>query len=250
MPEILVKTDYKFAYDEPDYKIHLDKYESDEDFSLRDLKLNCSAGEDNSTDINLIEEVIDRFNLNESEKINWLDLGCGGGAFILDANSFNQTDICVGLDGSCGVYKQRNWNIEENKKVLKHADLTKEFFIHNENDDLVKFDVITSHEVIEHFDENQLDQFFKNVYNHLDDNGVFFGSIALFPDTRDENGYHQDHPNFNPNGELYVLHKTVYETKEPWDVILSNYFNILDYNFSIRMRNHSNSYYFMCTKRV
>ncbi len=250
MPEILVKTDYKFAYEEPDYKIHLDTYESDENFSLRNLQLNCSAGEDNSTDISLIEEVIDRFNLNEDEKINWLDLGCGGGALILDVNSFEETNICVGLDGSCGVYKQSNWNKEKNKKVLKHADLTKEFSICDENDNQIKFDVITSHEVIEHFEEVQLDQFFKNVYNHLDDNGVFFGSIALFPDTRDGNGYHQDHPNFNPNGELFILHKTVYETKEPWDVILSNYFNILDYNFSIKMRNHSNSYYFMCTKKV
>jgi len=249
MTEVIVKTNSKFAYEEPDYKIHLDSYESDDNFSLKSLELNCSAGEDNSTDIDLIEEAIDRFDLTNDEKINWLDLGCGGGAFIVDANSFPKTNICVGLDGSCGVYKQSNWNNENNKSILKHADLTKEFFIQDENNNDIKFDVITSWEVIEHFHENQLDQFFKNVYHHLDENGVFFGSIALFPDTRDEKGYHQDHPKFNPNGNLYVLHKTVYETREPWDLIMSKYFDIHEYNFRIRMRNHSNSYYFVCTKK-
>lgn len=248
MPEIIIKTESKFAYEEPDYKIHLNSYESDDNFSLKSLELNCSAGEDNSTDVDLIEEVIDRFELND-EKINWLDLGCGGGAFILDANKSKKTNICVGLDGSCGVYKQSNWNKESNKKVLKHADLTKEFFVLDENGNNIQFDVITSWEVIEHFHEDQLDQFFKNVYEHLDDNGVFFGSIALFPDTRDENGYHQNHPKFNPDGNLYVLHKTVYETRDPWDQIMSKYFNIHEYNFSIKMRNHSDSYYFMCTKK-
>lgn len=249
MSEVIIKTKNKFAYDEPDYKIHLESYESDDKFTLKTLELNCSAGEDNSTDSLLIDEAISRFNLEDDEKINWLDLGCGGGAFILDANKSPKTNICIGLDGSCGVYKQTNWNIESNKKVLNHADLTKEFFIQDKDGNEIKFDVITSWEVIEHFNESQLDQFFENVYNHLDDDGVFFGSIALFPDTRDENGYHQDHPKFNPNGKLYVLHKTVYETRGPWDTIMSKYFNIYDYNFRIRMRNHSNSYYFMCTKR-
>jgi cyclopropane fatty-acyl-phospholipid synthase-like methyltransferase len=250
MTEILIKTDYKFAYNEPDYQIHIDQYDSDENFSLRNLELNCSAGQDNSTDIALVKETIKRFNTNENKKINWLDLGCGGGAFILDANSFDETDICVGLDGSCGVYKQNNWKSDKNKKILKHADLTKYFSVCDENENQIKFDVITCWEVIEHFEKNQLDQFFKNVYNHLDDNGIFFGSIALFSDTRDEKGYHQDHPNFNPNGKLYILHKTVHQSREPWDLIMSKYFNILEYNFNVRLRNHHNSYYFMCSKKV
>lgn len=249
MKKVLVNTDNKFAYDEPDYQIHLDSGDSEDNFSLKNLELNCSAGEDNSTDFDLLLEVVDRFELEKDESINWLDLGCGGGALILDVNSLKSTDICIGLDGSCGVYKQANWKNKKNKEILRHADIAKPFSINYENGDIVKFDVITSHEVIEHFHEEQLDDFFRNVYEHLDDNGVFFGSIALFPDTRDEKGYHQDHPKFNPNGKLYVLHKTVYESREPWDEIMSKYFVIHDYNFSIKMRNHSNSYYFMCTKK-
>jgi SAM-dependent methyltransferase len=249
MREIVVKTESKFAYDEPDYKIHLSNYENDENFELRYFELNCSAGEDNSTDIDLIEEAISRFSLDESEKINWLDLGCGGGEFILDIKNNPKTDICIGLDGSCGVYKQKNWQNEKNKNVLKHADLTKEFFV-QDNEKTIKFDIITCSEVIEHFSEDQLDTFFVNVYNHLSENGIFFGSIALFPDTRDINGYYEGHPKFDPNSELFVLHKTVYETREPWDKIMKKYFDILEYDFSIRMRNHHNSYYFMCSKKV
>lgn len=250
MRQIKIKTDSKFAYDEPDYQLHLEQYENDENFSLRSLEMNCSAGEDNSTDVNLIREIIDRFNLYNDEKINWLDLGCGGGSLILDVNSMSESDICIGLDGSCGVYKQPNWNVDENKKILRNADIAKEFFILDETDNKIVFDVISCSEVIEHFHEHQLDQFFKNVYNHLDPNGLFYGSIALFPDIRDERGYHQNHPNFDPNGKLYYLHKTVYETREPWDNIMSKYFDIHEYNLSIRMRNHHNSYYFMCTKKV
>jgi cyclopropane fatty-acyl-phospholipid synthase-like methyltransferase len=249
MREIVVKTESKFAYDEPDYKIHLDNYESDDKFELRYFEVNCSAGEDNSSSIDLIEDVISRFSLDESEKINWLDLGCGGGELILDVNKRKDTDICIGLDGSCGVYKQKNWQNEKNKKVLNHADLTKEFFVQVDGKTL-EFDVISCSEVIEHFSEDQLDTFFTNVFNHLSDKGIFYGSIALFPDTRDINGYYEGHPKFDPNSELFVLHKTVYETKEPWDKIMEKYFNILEYDFDIKMRNHHNSYYFMCSKKV
>lgn len=247
MKNVIVKTDFEFALDEPDFQIHFDEYDSDGNFKFKELQLNCSAGEDNSTDINLINEVIES---TKKETVNWLDLGTGGGQLILDVNNHPKTDICIGLDGSCGVFKQENWKVESNRTVLRNADLTKEFFIEL-NEELLKFDVISSSEVIEHFEESQLDQFFQNVYNHLVDDGVFFGSIALFPDTRDENGFYESHPGYNPNSSVkYVLHKTVYESRVPWDAILTKYFNILDYDFSIRMRNHNDSYYFKCTKKV
>jgi SAM-dependent methyltransferase len=216
------------------------------EFVFRQLDMECAAGEDNSTDGELIQSIIDSF---DSDKINWLDLGCGGGQLVLDANQNPKTDICIGIDGSCGVYKQSNWSVEENLKVLKHANLVEDFTILSDGE-IVKFDVISCSEVIEHFAEDQLDVFFENVEKHLSDRGVFYGSIALFSDIRDDRGYYKGHPSFNPNSEvMYELHKTVYESRDPWDDILSKYFDVVEYDFPIRMRNHSDSYYFKCVKK-
>lgn len=234
---ITIKTEHEFCTGEPDFDIHEDN---------PNLLMNCSAGEDNHSDENLIEEIISRVS---SDRVNCLDLGCAGGQLILDLNNHEKTDICVGLDGSAGVYKQNNWSIDSNKNVLKHANLTKTFSVLNNNEP-VKFDIITCWEVIEHFEEKDLDVFFSNVTQHLSENGLFFGSIALFPDTRDSNGFHQKHPSYNKNDpKQYQLHKTVFDSKDPWDKILSKHFKVLDYDFKVKLRNHHNSYYFMCKQK-
>jgi len=244
---ISVETDYPFCVDEPDFTLH-GEIVGEEDklqINLKQLSMNCSAGEDDHTDKDLILESLSRF---EKDKINCLDLGCAAGSLILDYDQFPRTDVCIGLDGSCGVYKHENWHVRKNRTVLRHANLVKEFKVVNENRDKVKFDIVTCWEVIEHFDEKDLDIFFKNVAEHLSEDGLFFGSIALFPDVRDENGFHQDCPEYNPDSKQFLLHKTVFDSKEPWDEILSKYFTVKDYDFEIKLRNHDNSYYFMCKK--
>jgi cyclopropane fatty-acyl-phospholipid synthase-like methyltransferase len=233
MDDIQILSEEIFCFSEPDYKIHKNI-----------LKLNCSAAEDNHSDLNLVKEICSKFD----RKINCLDLGCAGGALILDLNEYKATDICIGLDGSDGVYKHNSWNIEKNKKVLRHTNLIKDFSVLNKSS-LVKFEVISCFEVIEHFDISQLDVFFKNVNKHLSEDGFFFGSIALFPDIRDSNGFHQKHPSYNKSLEQYILHKTVLDSKEEWNKILKNYFVVSEYDFSIKLRNHSNSYYFKCLKK-
>lgn len=233
MSNINVITQEEFCFSEPDYKIH-----------KNNLKLNCSAAEDNHSDLRLVDEVCSSF----ENPINCLDLGCAGGALILDFDKDPRTNICIGLDGSDGVYRHNAWNIEENKEVLRHANLVKDFTILDDLE-LIKFDVISCFEVIEHFDIFQLDTFFNNVDRHLNESGFFFGSIALFPDTRDSNGYHQSHPLYNPNLPQYKLHKTVFSDRSEWDNILEKYFTVIDYDFSIRLRNHHNSYYFKCQKK-
>lgn len=237
---IKVITNQKFCYNEPDFKIH-----TNDNGQLRPLKMNCSAGEDNHTDSTLINEILKFKNFN---RINVLDLGCAGGNFILDIAKENGSNICIGIDGSMGVYKHTNWNIESNKNILRHANLVNHFEI-LENDELVKFDYVICYEVIEHFKEDQLDIFFTNVKNHLKNDGLFFGSIALFPDIRDINGFHQGHPNYDPHTKQFELHKTVYNSKDPWNEILKKYFNVIDYKWSIKMRNHHDSYYFMCEQK-
>ena len=234
MNNIKVITEEEFCFSEPDYKIH-----------KNELQLSCSAAEDNHTDASLIQDICSRF----KNKFNCLDLGCAGGGLILDLNKNEKTEICVGLDGSDGVYKHNSWNIEENRRVLKHANLVKNFHILNDESNIVKFDCVFCFEVIEHFREDQLDLFFKNVDRHLSDSGFFFGSIALFPDTRDSNGYHQDHPKYDSNLPQYELHKTVLESSEKWNEILSKYFIVDKYDFCVNLRNHHNSYYFKCLKK-
>lgn len=227
---ITIQTDHEFCVDQPDYQIHN---------QAKELQLNCSAGQDNHSDLDLINETLSRF---DNDQINCLDLGCAGGQLILDYNKSPKTNICIGLDGSCGVYKHPNW---EHDTILRHADLTKSFVVLDEGAP-VKFDIITCWEVVEHFEETDLDIFFTNVFKHLNKGGLFFGSIALFEDTRDSDGFHQDHPRYKANDIQFKLHKTVFKEKEPWDKILSNYFQVVNYDLQIKLRNHSNSYYFMC----
>lgn len=234
---ITVVTEEAFCTDEPDFKIHVDEFGK-----IKNLVVNCSAGEDNHTDANLIAEM-----LAKKDNANILDLGCAGGSLILDLARNPSTNICIGIDGSPGVYKQATWHIPENQQVFRFANLVKPFtVIDNKTNDNVKFDYITCYEVIEHFREDQLPIFFNNVKNHLKEDGVFFGSIALFPDTRDERGFHSFQEGYDPNLPQFVLHKTVFETKEPWDTIMSEFFDIVEYEWNVKMRNHSNSYYFEC----
>lgn len=255
MKKVVLKTDHKFALHAEDCLIHMDEFVDENNFELHKLENETGAGCDFFTDISLIREVISRFELETDEKLNWLDLGCAGGHLILDVNEQEETNICIGLDGSVGVYKQESWSSGDNKDVLKNADLSKEYSIEYEDGERVLFDVVSSHELIEHFNEPELDVFFTTVDNHLSENGVFFGSIALEPDIKDENGYHPGHPQFNPNGKVYQLHKILW-SRGKWEKYLSKYFNVIDYDFNSMFRDDgtgyvaSYSYFFACTKKV
>ena len=245
---ITIKTDHPFCDKEPDFTIHGGVLESKDslNITLKHLMMNCSAGEDSHSDQHLINESLSYFN---KSKINCLDLGCAGGQLILDYATRPQTHTCIGLDGSCGVYKHQNWHIDNNKKVLRHANLVEPFSVLDGNGEIVQFDIITCWEVIEHFNESDLDIFFNNVNRHLSPEGIFFGSIALFPDVRDANGYHQDCPEYDASSEQFLLHKTVFDSRAPWDKILQRYFSVGEYDFQVRLRNHDNSYYFKVLKK-
>lgn len=250
MTNVIVKTDYKFALHAPDCTLHLENFEDEENFTPKKLKNESGAGCDFFTDVKFIEEVIGRFPLENGEKLNWLDLGCAGGKLILDISKNKKTDICIGLDGSVGVYKQKSWSSGKNKNVLRNADLSKEFFIEYETGERVIFDVITAWELVEHFYENELETFFTNVYNHLSDEGVFIGSAANYPDVRDENGYSPSDPLFDKNGKHYDLHKIFWD-RNTWNRFLSKWFVIQEFDFENKFRNmHEGlTYYFIVTKK-
>ena len=251
MIDVVVKTEYKFALHAPDCTLHLENFDDEQNFTPKKLKNEVGAGCDFFTDINFIEEVIDRFPLEGNEKINWLDLGCAGGKLILDVTKNKKTNICIGLDGSVGVFKQESWSSGNNKDILKNADLSKEFFIENAfNNEKITFDVITAWELLEHFYENELEIFFNNVYEHLSDDGVFIGSAANYPDIRDENGYCPSDSFFNKNGKLYDLHK-IFWNRNAWNEYLSKWFDVQTFDFHNKFRDmHEGlTYYFMATKK-
>ena len=123
MVKVNFKTEHKFSLHAEDCQIHMDKFTDENDFELKPLDNETGAGCDYFTDLPLIREIISRFPLEEDEKINWMDLGCAGGHLILDVNDQKETDVCIGVDGSVGVYKQESWSSGNNKEVLKNADL-------------------------------------------------------------------------------------------------------------------------------
>jgi|10_taG_2_1085330.scaffolds.fasta_scaffold112140_2 hypothetical protein len=254
MTKVVFKTENKFSLHAEDCQIHMDEFTDESNFELKPLENETGAGCDYFTDLPLIREIIDRFPLEEDEKINWMDLGCAGGHLILDVNDQKETDICIGVDGSVGVYKQESWSSGKNKEVLNNADLSKDFSVEHPDGGVVPFDVITCWEVIEHFNEPELDTFFTTVDKHLADTGVFCGSIALCPDIKDEKGYHPEHPKFNPDGKVYQLHKLIWPTQK-WMDYLGQYFNVINYDFNAHFRDDGSgyvktySYFFACTKK-
>ena len=108
-------------------------------------------------------EVIDKFNINKSNKI--LDLGCGEGRdsiYLLD-NGYN----VLAVDYSINVINKCN-ELINNKYInnFKQFDLIKDKL----ND---KFKFIYSIAVLHMFvEDNHRNSFYKCIYNHLEDDGI------------------------------------------------------------------------------
>lgn len=122
-------------------------------------------------------------NLAFNRKLFWwfqknprvFDLGCSGGGFvksILDRNGF-----AVGIEGS--DYSKKNkraeWATIPNNLFI--ADITEPFKLLKDNK-IVKFNVITAWEVIEHIKEDKLKAVFDNINLHLSQNGVVIVSVS------------------------------------------------------------------------
>jgi len=250
-----IKTDHKLAIDSPDFLVQQQK----------NLKLSFSAAEDNSTNKHFISKIEKFFsskkNLTNGEfLIDVLDLGCGGGQLIVDFSEEMFIKHAIGLDGVAGSLGRKNWLKHKNK--FFNVDLSKDFTILNEKDEIQKFDLITSWEMIEHLHPNDLNLFFKNMYKHLKDDGVFLGSIALFPDVRDAFGRHQAMRDYDKTTEQFVLHQSVF-CEEYWKNNILKDYKVCEYPFRddnykcgyLAVRDHpkdekgdGGSFYLMITK--
>lgn len=156
--------------------------------------------------------------LKRDSDIRFLDLGCSGGGIVLDA--LLRGHYGLGLEGCDISLKQQRAEWRLIPEHLKTCDITKPFKItHHLSDEIMKFDVITAWEVMEHIPEERLDQLFENVYNHLEQDGMFVTSIANFPDVDPVSG---------ANWHVTLHEKTWWEEKfksfgfeiceEPFDV--------------------------------
>lgn len=118
--------------------------------------------------------------LGRHDSISFLDLGCSGGGMVLEAAL--RGHISMGLEGSdCSKKEQRaEWRLLGDR--LQTCDITKPFQLMNNDGSRHKFDIITAWEVMEHIEEEDLPQLFKNIDDHLAPEGYFIASIANWDD--------------------------------------------------------------------
>ena len=111
----------------------------------------------------------------ENSQLKVLDLGCSGGGFVRDC--INDGCFAMGLDGSdySKKMKRAEWGIIP--EFLRTSDITKDFSILHKGD-LLKFDLITAWEVLEHLKQKDIKELIKNVKKHLSSKGIFVGSVS------------------------------------------------------------------------
>ena len=182
---------------------------------------------DNTSDLGFILEIEYFFG---GKKIKTLDVGCSGGQLTIDFNSRGHT--AIGIEGSDYSLKtaRANWIPEYYNKFLFTCDATKPYSVTDgENNDLMRFDLITSWEVLEHIHKDDFDTFFGNMVKHMHKDSIFCASISPKPDIV----------------EGHILHQSVY-SEDVWkNFILTKYFDIYDYPFQNKVR--LGGFWVMCT---
>jgi len=159
--------------------------------------------------------------------IKFLDIGCAGGNLALEFH--RRGHLAAGVDGSdqClnpkpEIVQQRgflpagheNWQKHYNE-VLFTCDLSKPYQI-QENGKPLKFDVISTWDVLEHIHPDSVDLALQMVANHLEEGGIFLGNVALFSSLGHGN---------TPEIEY---HQSVFP-REWWAEKISKYFSIIKY---------------------
>lgn len=206
---------------------------------------------DNRVNLTFIESVEHFF----GKKINFMDQGCAGGALVLEMN--RRGHFAVGLEGSDQIYNPSeellkemgqnphgydNWQKEYNKHLFT-CDITKEYEVLH-NDEPCKFDLISSWDVMEHFNPEDVEKVCSLISKHLKDDGIFVASIAIFHATRNESPLGPGHLKV-PQVDY---HKSVFQ-KEWWQQKLDNYFSEINYPFDATNRPLDNRYYLYAGKK-
>lgn len=132
---------------------------------------------DNSTNQEFLSLLSRLFNYKE---LRILDLGCSGGAFV--KNAFDMGHEAHGLEGSDYSQKKGRAEWRTIPERLHTCDITKPFHFGGMNeDDWIRFEVITAWEVAEHIDEKDLNAFIQNIKDNLAKGGLAIISVANYP---------------------------------------------------------------------
>lgn len=204
---------------------------------------------DNNLNIDFVNSVENYF--KNKDQIYFMDQGCAGGALAVEF--FKRGHKSIGLEGSDQILnpseellkeKTKNPEGHENWKqyfnqILFTCDLTKEYKILEDNN-TVQFDLITSWDVMEHFNEEDVDNVLSLTYKHLKSGGMFIANIALFQSGR------MHHPECKYE---ILYHKTVKDSNW-WEHKLSKYFSKIDYPFSCTNRQVNHSHFLYAGKKI
>ena len=187
---------------------------------------------DNNTNIKLIEEMESFF---LGKKLSALDLGCSGGQFVVDLSVRGHQ--AVGLEGSDYFirHKRANWP-EYHGRLLFTADITRPFKLYTDEKP-ARFDAITAWEVLEHLKPEDLRSVLARIERFLDDDGIFFGSIATV-----ECVYEGGH-----------LRQSVFPREQWLQDILAEHFIVVPYPFKNAVNElwekRGESFFFMCRNK-
>jgi len=147
----------------------------------------------------------------DGNKISVLDVGCAGGGMVFDF--LKSGHLAVGVEGSDFARNSALGHWGTIPDYLFTADATKEFRIVLDGE-LMRFDLITAWEVLEHISEKDLVGFFTNVKSHLGVGGYLIASICTDDD-------------FDPNTGA-IWHVTVHPQKWWKEVFETNGMRVLE----------------------
>jgi 2-polyprenyl-3-methyl-5-hydroxy-6-metoxy-1,4-benzoquinol methylase len=144
-------------------------------FESADHQFPIGSSNDNNTNSSYINEVRSFF---KSDNLCIMDLGCAGGQIIVD--HLEHGDLAVGLEGSDTALSGKgahNWQKLLNKNLFL-CDITEDFQILDESNEIIKFDMIQMWDVLEHIPENKMSVLMSNIKKHLKVGGYFMGQIS------------------------------------------------------------------------
>lgn len=172
-----------------------------------------------------VDEVIKYFN---QDKLTVLDVGAASGYLVRDF--LVKGCDAVGVEGSDWPIHNKvdNWLNLLNENLFT-ADISKPFQLYR-NDKPAKFKLITSWEVVEHLHPDDLSTYAENIYNHLEDDGIFTISVSPWFEPAEHSG-----PLSNIN--LHLSHEI--KLRSEWEEI----FHMFEFTGPIKEMHESGYHY-------